>query len=99
MINIVAILEVKDWEAFGEFEARAIPIMRSHGGKLLSAFESETSGATDAENIEVHYLQFPTLDSFHAYRNDPALNALSELRSKAIASTNLYVSRKEKSYE
>lgn len=97
MIKIVVILQVRDWEAFNEFEAQAIPIMKSHGGELLAAFESETSAA-DAENIEVHYLQFPTLDSFHAYRNDPTLNALSELRSKAIASTDLYVSRREKSY-
>lgn len=98
MINIVAILHVKNWQAFNEFEGQAIAILRSYGGELLSAFESEYSDSADAEDIEVHCIQFPDAESFKRYRNDPKLAELADLRSQAIDSTKVYVSRKLKEY-
>jgi len=98
VINIIAILEVKNREEFNKFETQAIQIMRSHGGKLVTAFEPDILSASDSDSIEVHYIQFPDLDKYNNYRADPALAALSQLRSSAICSTQLYVSDKVKDY-
>lgn len=91
MINIVVILEVSNQKAFDEFESKAISILRSHDGELVTAFE--------AEENEIHVIQFPTMNNFTSYKNDPALKQLTELRSKAIQSTKVYVSEKLKEYE
>jgi uncharacterized protein (DUF1330 family) len=96
VINIIAILEVKNREEFNKFETQAIQIIRSHGGKLVAAFEPDTSSSSDSDGIEVHYIQFPDLDKYNSYRADPALAVLSQLRSRAIRSTQLYVSDKVK---
>lgn len=98
MINIIAILEVKNREKFNKFETQAIKIMRSHSGKLVTAFEPDTLCSSDLDGIEVHYIQFPDLDKYNNYRADPALAALSQLRSSAIRNTQLYVSDKVKDY-
>ena len=58
VINIIAILEVKNREEFNKFETQAIQIIRSHGGKLVAAFEPDTSFSSDSDGIEVHYIQF-----------------------------------------
>ncbi len=98
MINIVAILEVKDAEAFQEFEQQAMSILNSHGGMLLSAFEADSARSTRSENIEVHYIRFPSIENYDAYRNDQALKELAEMRSIAIQSTEVYVSNGLKTY-
>ena len=98
MFNIVAILEIKNAEAFEEFESQAIAILRSHNGSLISAFEVETSDSSSQGLREVHCIQFPTKEDFERYRIDADLVALSELRDKAIANTEVYISTKQKSY-
>ena len=84
MINIVAILEVKNRQAFDEFESKAISILRSYNGELITAFEPEKH-----EKIEVHFIQFPTMSEFSNYKKAPELAALGELRLKAIQSTKI----------
>ena len=95
MISIVAVLGVSDAAAFEEFESQAIAILRSYGGKLVTAFEVEQS---DSGVTEVHCLEFPDDQTFESYRNDSKLLALGELRAKAIHSTQIYVSSKHKEY-
>ena len=94
MINIVAILKVKNRQAFDEFESKAISILRSYNGELITAFEPEKH-----EKVEVHFIQFPTMSEFSNYKKAPELEALGELRLKAIQSTKIYVSEKVKKYE
>ena len=98
MINIVAILEIADAEAFEEFESKAIAIMRCHKGVLVSAFETQTPELSSGVTKEIHCIQFPNRDDFDRYRADPELAQLADLRSKAIASTEVYISSKEKTY-
>ena len=98
MIYVVAILKVKNVAAFNEFESQAIQILKSHGGVLVSAFEADPSDVSSSDNIEVHYIQFPTIESYNSYRADPALEQLADLRSNAIHSTKLYVSERLKEY-
>lgn len=98
MIHIVVILEIKDPMAFEEFESQAIPLLRSHGGELISAFEPDSDISSESSNKEVHYLQFPSINEFNNYRADPQLQALAGLREKGILSTQLFVSGKLKEY-
>ena len=98
MIDILVVLEVKNAEAFKKFETRAISILNSHKGTLLLAFEADAPISDCPENTELHYIQFPTIDNYNAYRADPALRELADLRSEAIESTKVYVSRQLKNY-
>ena len=98
MIQIVVLLEVKDKIFFEEFERNAIDIMKAYNGKLVSAFEPNKTKSSSQNIDEVHYLQFPSIEAFNNYRKDPKLLEMSELRSKAIINTTIYVSEVIKDY-
>lgn len=55
--------------------------------------------ASVTDNVEGHYIQFPSIESYDNYRADPALEKLADLRSSAIHSTKIYVSRRLKDYD
>ncbi|NKB33657.1 MAG: DUF1330 domain-containing protein [Pseudomonadales bacterium] len=98
MIQVVVLLKIKDAQLFAEFESKAIGILRNHGGELASAFTPNRELSSGNEFDEVHNLNFPDLDSFKAYRSDPELQKLSELRNAAITNTAILVSDKSRSY-
>lgn len=98
MIYIVAILEIKNDEAFEDFETQAIQILRSHDGELVAAFNPDSLDTAAKSGIEVHYIQFPAIENYNSYRADPALQALSDIRSNAIHRTQLYISDHLKDY-
>ena len=79
------------------FERQAIPILREHGGTLVRAFEPEAAGTGDTPH-EIHLLEFPSSEAFAAYRSDPRLAALSELRERGISRTVVYVSARDVEY-
>jgi len=99
MINVIAVLEVNDNEALDEFKSRAMKILNSHRGKLLSAFETDPALSSTEKHTEIHYLQFPGREEFRSYRSDPALSDLANLRSRAIKSTQIFVSGNTKEYK
>ena len=73
MLQIVAILDVKNLECFKDYEQRALTIMQQYRGRLLSAFK--TQGQGDAYQ-EVHVLSFPDEDCFYAYRQDKVASSV-----------------------
>jgi len=89
MIEIIALLEVKDKALFKEFESKALKIMEKYNGKLVSAFRPNEEESTLANIYEVHYLEFPDLKAFNSYKSDPEYNALKELRNNSIAKTSI----------
>ena len=98
MIQIIVLINVKDLVAFREYETGAVSIMQLYGGKMLSAFEPNENESIEANCSEVHYLEFPGLDSFKRYRRDVKLVEMSALREKAISKIKVIVSGKFKSY-
>lgn len=104
MIQIVALLKIKDPDAFISFEKQAVEIMARYDGHITHAFKPVADGDPaddgDSENRvdEVHILEFPDSKAFEKYKTDNTLLALSELRSQAIAGTKLYVSHKSVDY-
>ncbi len=99
MIQVIVLLEVKDTNAFQEFERQAVKIMKKYEGKLLAAFEPDASQSSSSNIAEIHYLQFPSIEAFKKYRADPQHIELSELRKKAISNTTAFVSGNTKDYE
>jgi uncharacterized protein (DUF1330 family) len=70
---------------YERFEAEASRIMRRHGGRIERrlAAAALTDGDNDVPD-EVHLVTFPSRQSFEAYRIDPELAPLAELRARAI---------------
>lgn len=92
MIEIIALLEVKNKASFNEFESKAIKIMEKYNGKLVSAFRPNEEESTLSNIYEVHYLEFPNLKAFNSYKSDPEHNELKELRNNSISKTSVIVS-------
>ena len=71
---------------FEEFETAAADIMRRYGGAIDRRIGI---GPGDASNLpyEVHVVSFPDDRSFQEYRADVDLQALADLRSRAIRET------------
>jgi uncharacterized protein (DUF1330 family) len=92
MIHVLAMITAGEEgvEGLRSYEARVLPIVRSHGGRLLSAFVPRGDGLNRPD--EIHLLEFPSDESFASYRTDPRVQALSVQRARAIASTVVYVS-------
>lgn len=87
MIWVVASLWVKeDREAeFQAYEAQALAILAEHGGEVVSRFRPD-SGPT-----EVHILKIASESAFQAFRDDPRLRALSDMRLAAIERTEILI--------
>ncbi len=69
-----------------EYEDRVLPLIPAHGGRVLQRVR-----ALDAATVplEVHVIEFPSEDDLEEYLQDPARAALSDLRDRAIARTEL----------
>jgi uncharacterized protein (DUF1330 family) len=96
MINVLVTLEVIDFDLLATFETKAVNIMHSHGGRLISAFETVRN--ENGSGQEVHVLEFPNEDTFIEYRRDSRLLEQAELRNKAIASAKVIISSALKNY-
>lgn len=96
MLQILAILDVKDFTAFEAYETFAVATMRQYSGRLVTAFKTQRQA--DGSGQEIHLLEFPDEASFQNYRNDAALAAKSELRSQAISNTTVVLSTQIKTY-
>lgn len=94
-LNLVVLLKARDRALLAEFEARAVALMRAHGATLYVAFRPEE---TRAGVDEVHVLRFPDRAAFEAYRADPGLAALADLRERAIADTTVLSAASEVPY-
>lgn len=72
------------------YEHKALPILREHGGKLISAFVPAQAG--DGIPDEVHVLEFPSAAHLEAYRDDTRIVALAPERNAALSATTVFVS-------
>ena len=74
---------------FEQFESAAAQIMRRYGGTVERRIGVAT-GADESLPYEVHVVSFPDELSFQEYRNDSDLQALADLRSRAIRETTIW---------
>ena len=94
MIQIIVLLTIRDRAKFTDYETRAIKIMAEHRGHLISAFTPDENESSDNRIDEVHILEFPSIDLFYAYKVNPKLQQLANLREQAIGKTTMYMSNK-----
>lgn len=85
-------------DSFRKFELKALAIVRSHGGRLISAFAPDKAGDENAPD-EIHLLEFPSQKAFEAYRVDERTIAMAEERAAIISATRVYTSAEIISYD
>ena len=88
MFDLVVMLWRAGERPIGEFEHKVIPVVRAHGGQLLSAFRPQADAAGGCPD-EVHVLRFPSREHFAAYRADPIHEALRPMREQVIARSEI----------
>ena len=99
MITVLALLTVRDADAFDQFERQAAVIMKTYGGRIDSAFRPAVTDSEAAQHVdEIHVLKFPSIEAFDRYAGDEKLHALASLRERAISQSTVYVSASEVNY-
>lgn len=76
---------------FLDFERRAVGIMARYGGVVERIIIAEPSAI--GEPRQVHLLRFPSAQAFASYQCDAELVSLGEMRSTAIAHTQVLLGR------
>jgi uncharacterized protein (DUF1330 family) len=75
---------------FEQFETAAESIMRRYGGRIERRIGLAASADTNQPH-EVHIVTFPDRQSFERYRADTDLQALAQLRARAIRDTTIWI--------
>ena len=90
---VVALLTIRPGATlqFHEFESHAARILARFGAVIERTITLEASSSDDQR--EIHVVCFPSKEAFDAYRIDPELASLSELRAASIAHTELWIGR------
>ena len=90
-LTLVAALYINEGreQEFDQFETAAAQVMKRYGGGIDRRIKIALSAADD-QPYEIHVVSFPDERSFQNYRSDPDLQALSDLRTKAIRETKLW---------
>ncbi len=95
---VVALLTIRPGatDHFHEFELQAARILTRFGAVIERTITLEASSSN--EQREIHVLCFPSKEAFDAYRIDPELASLAELRAASIAHTELWIGREGPRY-
>jgi uncharacterized protein (DUF1330 family) len=95
MLVIVAHLYIHPGQeaALRSYESQALACFRRHGGEVLAAFRPRADVIGKPTPDEIHALRIGSEEQFTAFRADPALQALADLRAQAIARTEIFVSQ------
>ena len=100
MIHILAMLHAgsEGIEGLHDYESRVVPIMKMHGGRVLSAFKPKGHEHPEIPD-EIHLIEFPSEAAFQSYRSDSEVARLAERRGLAISKTVIYTSEELLDYE
>jgi uncharacterized protein (DUF1330 family) len=74
---------------FESFEAAASAVMGQHGGRIERRIALRGRPEANAPD-EIHVATFPDRAAYQAYRDDPALLPLAELRATVIVRTVIW---------
>ena len=95
MFLIVAHLYIHPGQqtTFRAYESQALACFRRHGGEVLTAFRPRADASGKPTPDEIHVLRIGSEEQFAAFRADLALQALADLRTQAIARTEIFLSQ------
>lgn len=99
MVQIIALLYASKNGIKGlrEFESKVIPILREHGGHLISA--STNVNRSNEEPDEIHVIQFPSSIEFEAYKNDQRVIDLRLLKDTMISKMEIHLTNSFHEYQ
>jgi uncharacterized protein (DUF1330 family) len=81
---VANIFEISDRETYGIYESGFMPLLKKHGGELVSVDEnSESLEGENALRGRMVILRFPNEASAKAWHTDPDYQALAEHRRAA----------------
>lgn len=94
---MVAILTVRDAEAFQLCEAHAAAIIARYEGRVERAIVLD---APSPEGLlrELHVVRFPNRAAFESYLADPKVLSLAALRASCIAATEILTGQSWRDY-
>lgn len=89
MIHVLIMIHVGPGglDALRRYESKVVPIIREHGGKIISAFKPLNNPPD-----EIHLIEFSSREALAQYQQDGRVVELKSEREKAIAKTDLYIS-------
>jgi uncharacterized protein (DUF1330 family) len=99
MIQIIALLFASQNGIKGlrEFESKVMPVLREHGGRLISA--STNIDRSNGEPDEIHVIQFPSSREFEAYKNDQRIIDLRAFKDTMISKMVVYLTNSFHEYD
>lgn len=77
-----------DLDRVRAYELQAVRVMARHGGRIERALYSSRTPATD-QSTEVHVVCFEDESGIAAYRSDPEILGLSDVREACIIGTTI----------
>ncbi len=82
------------------YEARVLPLLEDHGGRLEMAFEPSRANSTFADlPDEVHILTFPSTEAWQNLTTDSRYAGLAAQRQAAIRKTQIVVADSQVPYD
>jgi uncharacterized protein (DUF1330 family) len=70
-----------------EYEDRVLPLVSSHGGRVLRRARSEGTGRNP---LEIQLLEFPSQAALDSYANDERRTSLAADRDRVIARAEVF---------
>lgn len=71
-------------EQFQQYEARVLPLLADHGGRMERRLRSAD------ERTEVHLVTFPSVEAFRGYRDDPRRAQHRQLLAESKATQDVF---------
>jgi antibiotic biosynthesis monooxygenase (ABM) superfamily enzyme len=91
-------IQVDQEVKFQQFEREAIQIMQKYHGQIEKVIRPIHTGQKNELPYEVHIVWFPSMEQFEAYRKDPDLAQLADLRQSAISRTEIMIGQEDNPY-
>jgi hypothetical protein len=70
-----------------EYEDQVLPLLALHGGTLVQRLRTNVD---DGAPLEIHVIRFPSNASYERYLDDPRRIELGQLRTVAVARTEVH---------
>ena len=83
---------------FRQFETEAARIMQKYGGCIERVIRPTVSVPSEPRPYEIHFVSFPSMERFEAYRKDESLAKPTPLRQSAIARTAIIIGEEREPY-
>jgi uncharacterized protein (DUF1330 family) len=83
---------------FRQFETEAARIMQKYRGCIERVIRPTVSVPAEPPPHEIHFVSFPSMERFEAYRKDDSLTKLAPLRQAAITRTAIIIGEEGEPY-